>query len=119
MSENIKDILSDAEGSISQETLLKYLNGELSPEQQHEVEKQLLDNSFENDAMEGLQTLEQKEGLQLLVASLNRDLRKKLAKKKQSREQKRLKPQWLVYFSILILLIILVLVYLYLHIHSK
>lgn len=119
MPENINDILSGAGGPISQETLLKYLNGQLSPDEQHQVEKLMLDSSFENDAIEGLQTLDQKEGIQLLVASLNRDLRKKLNKKKQKQEQKRLKPQWLVYLSVLILLIILVLVYVYIWVHAQ
>ena len=52
MSENLKDILSHLNPDIDQETLLLYLQGKLSTEQQHEVEKQMMDNDFEADALE-------------------------------------------------------------------
>ena len=55
MSESLKDILSNLNPDIDQETLLLYLQGKLSPEQQHEVEKGLLVDDFESDALEGLE----------------------------------------------------------------
>ena len=40
MKENLKDILSHLAKDIDQETLLLYLQGKLSPEQQHEDRKE-------------------------------------------------------------------------------
>ena len=57
MSENLKDILSNLNPDIDQETLLNYLQVKLSAEQQHEVEKQMLQDDFGSEAMEGLQEI--------------------------------------------------------------
>ena len=60
MSENLKDILSNLNPDIDQETLLQYLQGKLSPQEQHELEKQILDNEFAADAIDGLQDFKDK-----------------------------------------------------------
>lgn len=114
MAEDIKDILNNLSKETDQQTLLKYLNGQLGKEQMHEMEKHLLDDDFDNDAVEGLQEIDRARA-ELMVDALNRDLKKKTEKKRRARDQRKLKPQWWLYFSIIILLIILVLVYLYLH----
>jgi hypothetical protein len=119
MSENLKDILSHLQGTTDQETLLKYLNNQLSEIQKHEVEKLLLQDSFDNEAMEGFLEIKNKEGIELMVDALNRDLKKKLEKQKLTRNKRTLKPQWAVYFSILILLIILVLVFIYIRFYAS
>ena len=118
MSENLKERLSHLQGATYKETLLKYLNNQLSDVQKHEVEKLLLQDSFDNEALEGLQEIKDKEGIALMVDALNRDLKKKLEKQKQTRNKRMLKPQWAVYFSILILLIILVLVFIYIRFYA-
>ena len=117
---NLKDILSNADEPINQDQLLKYLNGELQQTQKHNLEKLAIDDPFESDALEGLEELEDNERIKLIVDDLNRNLKKRTAKKIEKRERMRIKPQWTLYFSILILLIIVVLVYLFLHfrIHS-
>jgi hypothetical protein len=71
MSENLKDILSHLNPDIDQATLLLYLQGKLSAEEQHEVEKQIIDNEFEADAIEGLQNFKDKRNLSSLVDQLN------------------------------------------------
>ena len=114
MAEDLKDILSNLNHDTDQATLLKYLNGQLSKDEMHEVEKNLLNDEFENDAVEGLQEIDQAK-MQLMVEALNRDLKKRTAKKRLYRQRRNLKPQWWLYFSIIILLIILVLIYFYLH----
>ena len=114
MAEELKDILSNLNNNdTDQETLLKYLNGQLGKEEMHEMEKNLLDNEFESDAVEGLQEMDQVK-MQLMVEALNRDLKKRTAKKRTAISKRTLKPQWWLYFSIIIFLIILVLVYVYL-----
>ena len=42
MSDKLKDILSHLSTEVDQETLLKYLEGRLSEEQKHELEKKML-----------------------------------------------------------------------------
>ncbi len=112
MSEKLKDILSHLSTEIDQETLLKYLEGKLSDEQKHEIEKRMLDSEFNNDAMEGLQEIRYKERISSLVDQLNRDLHKKLDKKKKKREKLRFKDQPWLYIAIVIILLLIVLSYL-------
>ena len=111
MPENYKDILSHLSTEIDQETLLLYLQGKLSESQKHEVEKKLMQDEFNDDAMEGLQAFKDKEQLQYMVEMLNRDLKKKTAKKKLRREKMRIKDQPWLYISILILILLIVLSY--------
>ena len=111
MSDNYKDILSNLSKDVDQETLLLYLEGKLSEEKKHEVEKQLLQSDFEDDAVEGLQEFKDKEQLQYMVEMLNRDLKKRTEKKKKRREKMRIPDQPWIYISILILLLLIVLSY--------
>jgi hypothetical protein len=115
MPANLKDILSNLSNEVDQETLLKYLQGHLSEEQKNELEKQMLSNDFDNDALEGLLEFRNKEKISLMVDQLNRDLRKKTEKKKQFREKLRFKDQPWLYIAILILLLLIVLSYFVIH----
>ncbi len=115
MDEKLKDILSNLSSDIDQEILLKYLQGQLSEEEKHEVEKKMLDNEFNNDALEGLEEIKNKDKLHFLVDTLNRDLKKNLQIKKQRREKFRIKDQPWLYISILIILLLIVLSYFVIH----
>jgi predicted secreted protein len=108
MSDNIKDILSHLSTDVDQETLLLYLQNKLSEEQKHEVEKQLMDNEFAGDAMEGLQEIKDKQQIAYMVDMLNRDLKKKVQKKKDRREKMKIKDQPWLYISIFIIIILIV-----------
>ena len=111
MSDNYKDILSNLSTEVDQETLMLYLQGKLSEEKKHEVEKILLQNEFEEEALEGLQEFKDKEQLQYMAEMLNRDLKKKTEKKKKRKEKMQLKDQPWLYISILILLMLIVISY--------
>jgi predicted secreted protein len=111
MQENYKDILSNLSTDIDQETLLLYLQGKLSDEKKHEVEKQLLNNDFDEDAVEGLQEFKDKEQLQYMVEMLNRDLKTRTEKKKKRREKMKIKDQPWLYISIIILFILIAISY--------
>jgi hypothetical protein len=115
MQGNIKDILAHLSTDIDQETLLLYLQGQLSEEKKHELEKKLLDNEFAGDALEGLQQIHDKKQISYMVEMLNRDLKKKLEKKKQRREKLVLKDQSWLYLAIFILIILIVISYLIIH----
>lgn len=115
MMENYKDILSHLSTSIDQETLLLYLKGQLSEEKKHEVEKLMLQDEFEGEALEGLEEISDKEQIQYMLEMLNRDLKKKTQKKKQRREKMKIKDQPWLYISILILILLLALCYIVIH----
>jgi hypothetical protein len=109
MSESLKDILSHLNPDIDQETLLHYLQGKLSAEQQHEVEKQIMDNDFELDALEGLEEFGDKKKLTGLVEQLNYELKKKTEKKKKLRQKLDLKiDPWVIVTVIVVLLLVTV-----------
>ena len=115
MPDKLKDILSHLSPDVDQETLLKYLEGRLSDEQRNEVEKKMMTTNFNDDAMEGLQEIKNKENISSLVEQLNRDLHKKLEKKKKKREKLRFKDQPWLYIAIIIILLLIVLSYIVIH----
>jgi asparagine synthetase B (glutamine-hydrolysing) len=115
MPDNLKDILSHLSTDIDQETLLHYLQGKLSDEKKHEVEKKLLDNEFANDAMEGLQEIKDKQRIAFMVEMLNRDLKKKTQRKKQRRQKMKLPDQPWLYISIVIIMLLIIISYIVIH----
>lgn len=119
MKDNLKDILSNLNPDIDQETLLLYLQGKLSAEKQHELEMQMLENDFEADAMEGLQNLANAQNVSYLVEQLNRDLKKRTTQKKSRREKLRLKSDPWIWVTILITLLLIVVSYLIIHQYLK
>jgi hypothetical protein len=67
MPEKMKDILSHLTPDIDQETLLLYLQNKLPAEKMHEVEKKLLESRFEDEAVEGLHEMQDKEQISYMV----------------------------------------------------
>ena len=112
MSGNLKDILSNLSTEVDQETLLKYLNGQLSEEQKHEVEKKMLASNFNEDAMEGLQQFKQTEKLTSMIEQLDRDLKKKLKGKRRGFRALNIQNQPWIFLTIAIVLILVVIAYL-------
>jgi hypothetical protein len=111
MSENLKDILSNLNPGASQEALLQYLQGKLTAEQQHELEKQLLQDEFEAEALEGLEGFQNKQAIQDMVEGLNKELRKKTEKKKKFRQRMTLGLDPWVIITIVFILVLVALGY--------
>jgi hypothetical protein len=108
MQDNLKDILSHLSTEVDQETLLLYLQGKLSDEQQHAVEEKMMENEFTADAFEGLLSMKDQHRIQHLVDQLNEDLRKKTNKKAAFREKLKLKQEpWTLVAIVLVLLCII------------
>ncbi len=112
MADNLKDILGNLTTEVDQETLLLYLQGKLSAEKKHELEKQLIDNEFAGEALEGLSEINDKRKIESMVEMLNLDLKKKIAAKKKRRDKLKLPDQSWLYASILILILLVVICYL-------
>jgi anti-sigma factor RsiW len=111
MSKDLKDILTNLNKDIEQDKLLDYLNKNLSAAEAHELEKQMADDEFMNDAVEGLENFKNKKDVSLIVEQLNNELKKQTAKKKARKEKRRLKDQPWLYITIVTLLILVIVGY--------
>lgn len=119
MQENLKDILGSLSTDIDQETLLLYLQGKLSGEEQHHVEKQLVENDFASDALEGLQKIKNEQHLNLLIEQLNRDLKARTAKKTAARRKRQLGTDPLLLIALAIILLLIIISYLIIQKHAQ
>jgi hypothetical protein len=115
MKDDLKDILSNLNPEVDQETLLRYLQGKLSEQEQHEVEKQMMGDDFEADALEGLQEFKNKKNLSLLVDQLNADLKRRTEKKKRFKEKMKLNLDSNLIIAVVIILLLIILCYFVIH----
>jgi len=116
VSENLKDILSHLSTEIDQETLLLYLHDKLTPEKKHEVEKQLLENEFAEDALEGLKQFSNKDKLATLAQQLNRELKKQIQKNKARRRRPvHLKEYSWIYIAAILIIVLIIISYFIIH----
>lgn len=109
MSNELKDILSHLNQDIEQEKLLEYLNRRLSEEERHLLEKQMNNDEFVSDAMDGLEQIKGTEKVNLAVSQLNAGLKKQLENtKKKRRKPSVMQESWIYYAVILLLLLAIV-----------
>ncbi len=109
MSDDLKNILSNLNNEIEQDKLLDYLNRQLSEKEQHELEKQLNDDPFMSDAMDGLAELNPKTDVSAMVQELNSGLNRQLRTKKKTKNF--FKQDATVYYSIALILLLMVIGY--------
>ena len=94
--------------SPSENELIQYLKENLSPEEMHEIEMQMADSAFVNDAIEGLQAFQDKENIAKITQEINIELIKKTSKKKKRMGLKSYQQQdWIQLIAIIIILICL------------
>lgn len=115
MNKDLKDILSNLNSEVDQETLLRYLQGKMSEQEQHEIEKQMMGNDFEADALEGLQEFKNKKNISALVDQLNADLKRRTEKKKRFKEKMKLNLDSNLIIAIVIILLLIILSYFVIH----
>lgn len=111
MSDELKNISPEPGNNREQEKLLQYLHNNMQEDELHEFESAMNDDEFMNDAVEGLQALENKNNIPLLVQQLNSDLKKQLEKKKRRKEKRKIQQQPWVYLSVLLILLLAVIAY--------
>ena len=102
-------LLNDDE--LNEEQLKQYLSGNISGDALHNIEKQMVDSEFVNDAVEGLEQFSNKKNMAVSVEHLNKELQKQIAKKKGRKEKRKLKEQPWVYFTIILLLLLIIISY--------
>jgi hypothetical protein len=115
MSENLKDILSNINPDIDQDTLLQYLQGHLTPDKQHELEAKMLEDDLESDALEGLTAFQDKQHLSHVVDQLNRELKKKTQTRKQRYDKMKIRQDPWLWMAVLLILLLIVLSYFVIH----
>ncbi len=100
---DLNNILNE-EDDLRDDDLLKYLQGDISKDDHHKVERQMADSDFVNDAMEGLQNVRNKKSIDVYVEELNRNLKKQVSTKKKRNEKRKLKDQpWIVIAVVVVL----------------
>jgi hypothetical protein len=110
MSDEIKNILSDNDGTPGQQQLLNYLQGKLDSDAEHELEQQITDSEFVNDAVEGLQSFKPGADINSYVNELNRQLQVQLQKNKSRKAKRRLKENPWIYFTLIAIIIIIIII---------
>ena len=111
MNNDLKDILANSNKDIDNQQLMDYLSHHISQADSHDVEEQMADDAFVNDAVEGLQQFKPTDNLQVYVEQLNNDLQKQIAKNKKRKEKRKFKDQPYTYFAIILILLLLVICY--------
>lgn len=111
MSNDLLDILSGNQLPIDNQKLEDYLNGRLSEKERQELEQQIADSDFMNDAVEGLEKIREKKNIHSYVEQLNHQLQNHLQKKKQRRSKMRIKEYPWIYLAVIVLLAICITAY--------
>lgn len=112
MNNDLKTILSEGNKDIDNQQLMDYLSNQLSKEESHGIEKNMAEDEFINDAVEGLQKIENKKDMELYVEQLNKDLHKQLIRNRNKKYKRRLKDEPYTYIAIIMILILLVISFL-------
>jgi anti-sigma factor RsiW len=115
---DLKNILSDDKGKLPEEKLIAYLEGRLSPEEQHEVEQWLADEGMESDALEGLKNVQPNETKDA-VSRINHRLLKELTAKRHKRRKQIVNNPWaIVAIVVIILLVVLAFIVIRMSLHK-
>lgn len=110
MSDKLLDILKD-HPEISEQEMLDYLNGNLTPDQRYEIEKRLASSEMMSDAEEGLSQLENKEQIEKTVVHLNKQLHQQLQQQRRKRKLLKIPNQTLLIVTTFLLLLLITLAF--------
>jgi anti-sigma factor RsiW len=101
MNEEYNDLFTTTH-CLSQQQLLDYVQGRLSPDQQHKVELHLADCELCSEAVEGLAAFKQKEHIPGIVRQMRGQMMRKLRMRKRRKDQ-------VAYFIQLAVIVIIIL----------
>lgn len=108
MNHDLLKILSESNKDIDNQKLMDYLSGHLDEKSSHQIEEMMSGDDFVNDAIEGLQRLDNQKKIENLVEQLNTDLQKKLQAKKARKEKRKLKEYSWMYYAIVLIIVLAV-----------
>jgi tRNA U54 and U55 pseudouridine synthase Pus10 len=110
MSEKWLEILSQY-SHVDQQKLLDYLEGRLSEEEKHEVEKMMADSEFINDAIEGLENMKDKQKIATVLYELNNSLSKRIQQRRGKQSKKGFPDLTLIITATVTILLLIILAY--------
>jgi hypothetical protein len=113
----LNNILNNGKGKLPEDKLMAYLEGKLSPEEQHEVEEWLAGEGMESDALEGLQALGPDE-TKKAVGKINYELRKELGARNKRRTKLIMDNKW-GWLAIVIVLMLAIVCYIAIRVASQ
>ncbi len=113
------DILNTEEEVPGNDDLLRYIANDLTPAEQHALEKKSIDSNFVNDAMEGLAEFSDTKNVNTYISQLNKNLHQQLAGKKNRKPKKQVSQQLWSIVAALALLAICVFGYLFIHLFRQ
>lgn len=88
------------------DSLLKYLNNELTNKQQHEIENQFLESPFESDAVEGFESLKNRNLIPIDIEQLHQSLTKQIQDHKKKKNKRKIKElPFIVLITVIVLLL--------------
>jgi ribosomal protein L11 methylase PrmA len=105
-----KNILPENENN--EQMVLDYLNHKLTPDEQHLFELKMDENKFMQEAVEGLEMINNKQQIMQYVAELNKNLSNQFERKKIHKHKRKLKEQDWIIISVVIILLLCILGYL-------
>jgi anti-sigma factor RsiW len=104
MNEEYNDLFTTTQ-CPSQQQLLDYVQGRLTPEQQHEVEMHLADCELCSEAVEGLAAIKQKEQIPVWLQQMRNQMLRKLRSRKRRKDQ----VAWYTQLAIIVIVILFIL----------
>ncbi len=82
---------------VNAKEMQDYVQGKLTPEQANAFEQMMQDDDFVDDAVEGIQSMEQPSKANSIAEQLNRELYLQLHQKKQRRERRKMSDlKWII-----------------------
>lgn len=99
------------ENKPDQEKLLQYLNEQLSHAENHDLEREMENDPFTYEAVEGLQQIDNNK-IPDVIDQLNIALRKEIKSKKRKKRNQIFSNQNWVYFAVILILILIMISYL-------
>jgi hypothetical protein len=111
---DLKNILNHGP-EPSEEALKRYLEGTASAEERFMIENQMTNESFMNDAVEGLQHFKNPLVMQDYVNKINKELLKQTVNKKRNKLKRHIEDQHWTLLSVIIIIILCILGYYIIH----
>jgi len=113
MDNKLLNILQTKEVPIENQQIIDYLTGDLNEEMKHHLEENEIDDAMMQDAMEGLNSIQDKARLEKMARDLNQTLQKKISSQKTKHiETRKWKDQSWILLSIATVLLIVIICFL-------
>lgn len=115
---DLKNILNYGP-ELNEDALKRYLEGTASAEERFEIENQMADEAFMNDAIEGLQNFKDPQLMQQYVNQINKEIQVQTSKKKRRHIKRHIEDQNWTLISIILIIVLCILGYFVIHLSTK